>query len=290
VNSHTTIEILLGRAHLDGQSETLHHFITALAEDVESDDLFVFARADELELGRFLLLLLGREDVVVHGGELCVVDLDVLLAVLFVRLGLGEAGGADLGVGKDDGGDLVVLEVRVFELGRAEEAVAQVAAGRDGDRGQFGLAGHVAQGVDAWDGRVLVLVDDDVALLVELDVPKILQTQLARLRAAADGPEELVGRHFRAVVHDQLELFFPWVGHVGAGLDLDHLFDAWVVLVHVDSQLFVVFGERLLDHGVEFAEEGFVADEEVGFDADGVHDAGKLDGDVSCSYKYHLLW
>jgi hypothetical protein len=73
-------------------------------------------------------------------------------------------------------------------------------------------------------------------------------------------------------------------------LELDDFFDAWMLFVDDDAGFFVVFCHGLLDHRVEFAKEGGATDEHVGFDAEGVHDAGELDRDVARADKYDLLW
>lgn len=49
--------------------------------------------------------------MVEHSRELGLVDFDVGGAEFRDRFGLGEADGADLGMGKDDGGDEVVGKV-----------------------------------------------------------------------------------------------------------------------------------------------------------------------------------
>jgi hypothetical protein len=59
--------------------------------------------ADNLELGRVLSLLFwGQADVVEHGGELGVVNLDLVVAIALAGLGLSETDRADLGVREDD--------------------------------------------------------------------------------------------------------------------------------------------------------------------------------------------
>ena len=290
MNCHTAVKILLGRSHLHRHPESLHHLIDTLAQDVQADYLLLWPGTHNLKLRRLLLLLLWREDVKEHVTELRMIDFYILLAVLLYSLRFGEAGGADLGVCEDDGGDLVVLEPVVFELGRPEEAVAEFAAGGDSDGRQLSLACHVAEGIDAWDGRVLVFVDDDVASVLELEVRlQVLEAHPPGLRASADGPKELVALELRAVVGDDFELFVGRVGDGGSGLELDDFFDAWMLFVDDDPGFFVVFCHRLLDHGVESTEEGSAADEHVGFDAEGIHDASELNRDVACADEDYFL-
>jgi hypothetical protein len=290
MNCHTAVKILLGRSHLHRQPESLHHLIDTLAQDVQADHLLLWPDTHNLKLRRLLLLLLWWEDVKEHVTELRMVGFYILLAILLYSLRFGEAGGADLGVCKDDGGDLVVLEPVVFELRRSKEAVAELAAGGDSDGRQLSLSGHVAEGVDAWDGRVLVFVDDDVATVLELEVRlQVLEAHPSSLWASADGPKELVALELRAIVGDDFELFVRRVGDGGSSFELDDFFDAWMLFVDSDPSFFVMFCHRLLDHGVEFAEEGSAADEHVGFDAEGVHDAGELDRDIACADEDYFL-
>lgn len=129
VNGHTAIEVLLGSAHLHGDTEALEHLTNTKAKDVQTNHLLLGAGADKLHLGRVLGLLLGRHHAVVHGGELGVVDFDLVVAVPLAGFGLGETDGANLGVGEDDGRDVLVGELGGLQLGRAEEAVAKLATG-----------------------------------------------------------------------------------------------------------------------------------------------------------------
>lgn len=290
MNCHTAIKILLRRSHLHRHPKSLHHLIDPLAQDVQADYLLLWPDTHNLKLSRLLLLLLWREDIKEHVTELRMVDFYILLAVLFYSLRFGEAGSADLGVCEDDSGDLVVLEPVGFKLGGAEKAVTELAAGGDSDGRQLSLARHVAEGVDARDGGVLVFVDDDVAIVLELEVRlQVLEAHVTGLRASADGPKELVALELGAVVGDEFELFVGRVGDGGSGLELDDFFDAWMLFVDDDARVFVVFCHRLLDHGVEFAEEGSAADEHVGFDAEGVHDTSELDRDVACADEDDFL-
>lgn len=63
VDSHAAVEIFLRGAHLDSDAEALHHLVTTLAEDMQTDDLLVGAFAHDLELRGFFLLLFRWETV-----------------------------------------------------------------------------------------------------------------------------------------------------------------------------------------------------------------------------------
>lgn len=133
MNSNTAIEILLCSPHLHRHPESLQHLANTMTQDMQSDNLLLRPRADDLHLRGVLRLLLRGEHVVEHGGELGRVDLDLVVAEAFAGLGLREADGADFGVREDDRGDVFVGELGGFQLGRAEEAASELAAGGDGD-------------------------------------------------------------------------------------------------------------------------------------------------------------
>ena len=86
------VEVPFGRSHADGDGESLQHFVGTQAEDVATDDAFLFPYGNELH--RRLALVAGES--VVHGVELGPVDRD-RIAMKRARLGLGQADGADGG-------------------------------------------------------------------------------------------------------------------------------------------------------------------------------------------------
>lgn len=133
MNSNTIIKILLRSPHLHSNPETLRHLPNTQSQNMQTNDLLLGAGTHNLHLRGVLGLLVRGQHVVVHGGELGVVDFDLVVAEAFAGLRLGEADGADFGVREDDRGDVIVGEFGGFELGGAEEAVAQLAAGGDGD-------------------------------------------------------------------------------------------------------------------------------------------------------------
>lgn len=129
MNSHTAVKVLLRSAHLHSDAETLEHLSHSQTQDVQANNLLLRTGADQLELGRVLLLLLSRHHVVVHGREPSVVNLDLVIAVALTSFGLGETHGTDLGVGEDHRGDVVIGKLRVANFVRAEETVAELATG-----------------------------------------------------------------------------------------------------------------------------------------------------------------
>lgn len=53
--------------------------------------------------------------------------------------------------------------------------------------------------------------------------------------------------------------------------------------MQMNAQSLIFIGNRLLDHGVEMAQEGFVTYEKVSLRAKGVKHARKLNGDIACT-------
>lgn len=179
-------------------------------------------------------------------------------------------------MGEDDGGDVGVVEFCILEFRAAEEAVGEVAAGGDGDGGEFDFAADVAEGVYVVDVGVLILVCYYLAAFVLLDAC-FLETEVFDFGGAADGPEEGVeiecsffGLGIGVVEFEAFFCFFEF-GLGGVAVD--------------DEALALVFGhDFVLDHGVEGAEEFVVADEEMGFAAEVVEHACHFNGDVAGAY------
>jgi len=71
---------------------------------MQTHNSLLWADTHELHLGGVLVLLFCREDVIEHGCETGMVNLDGFLAILRDRLGLCEPYGTDFGVREDDGG------------------------------------------------------------------------------------------------------------------------------------------------------------------------------------------
>lgn len=178
-------------------------------------------------------------------------------------------------MGEDDGGNVGVVEFRVGELGATEEAIGQFAAGGDGDGGELDFAADVAEGEDGVDVGGLVVVRDDLAAGVLLDAGDG-EAEVFDFGGAADGPEE-------AVEVDGGRAGGVLVVHADPAVFAGDLFDAGLggLAVEVDADALVLGGDFCLDHGVEGAEETVVADEQVGFAAEGVEHARHFDGDVA---------
>ena len=277
MNRHARIKIPLPRPHLHRHPKPLEHLRAATPQNMQPHHLLLLARADQFIRRRRLRL--RRHHGIIHGREIRLVDLDVAVAEPVARFLLRQADGADFRVGEHHRGDVGVVQFRVLMLRPAEEAVGQLAARGDGDRGEFDFAADVAEGVDVVDVGVLVVVGDDLALLILVHAG-FVEAEVFDFRVAADGPEEAVdveggavGGGFVRVVHRHPSVvFFDDLG-------------LRAVAVDVDALAFVFFDDGLLDHGVEGAEEGFVADEEVRFAPEVVEHPGHFDGDVACTHQ-----
>jgi hypothetical protein len=170
---------------------------------------------------------------------------------------------------EDDGGDVIIAELVMVELRRTEETVGEPSSGGDGDGGQEPLAGNVADGRDAGNVRVLVLVNDDVAFGGRLDTEGF-QTEVFGVSVTADCPQE-------NVCVDGLT--GCGVNGEVSGLALDS-YDLGLT-VDFDAGVFHPGGEDVLDVMVESSEDGLTADEEMGLGSEGVEDTGEFDGDVA---------
>ncbi|KAH6610290.1 Elongation factor 1-gamma 1 [Trichoderma cornu-damae] len=280
VDSDAVVKVFLGCAHLDGNAKALQHLAASLAHDVQPNDPLFGAGDDQLVVGGALGLRVHHG--VVQGGKGRLVDLDVVPAVLFHGLRLREADGADLGMRKHDGWDVFVAELQGRELGGAEEPVREAAPGSNGDGRQLDLAGDVAERVDVVGAGVLVVVHDDVSLVVELDAG-FLQADAARQGRPADGPDEVVDVAKGALAAIGIP---AGDGQLAVGVPVDP--GGLGLPVEAHSQALVLVGDGLLDHGVKVPQEGLASDQQVGFRAEGVEHAGKLDGDVAGADNGHL--
>ena len=57
MNGNGIVQVFLGSAHLDGDAETLHGLVTALADEMDTDNLLLRASNNELVQGGFFVLL-----------------------------------------------------------------------------------------------------------------------------------------------------------------------------------------------------------------------------------------
>ena len=110
MDSNARIKVLLRSTHLHSNPKALQHLSNAQTKNMQPDDLLLGPGTDKLHFGRVLLLFLLGHDVIIHGCEPGVVDLDLVVAETLASLGFGQTDGANFGVGEDYGGNVFVGE------------------------------------------------------------------------------------------------------------------------------------------------------------------------------------
>lgn len=98
VNSDTAVKVLLSSTHLNGNTKALEHLTDTETQNVQTDNFFLGPSADKLHFGGVLGLVLSRNEVVKHGSELGMVDLDLVVAILLASLGLCETNTTNFGM------------------------------------------------------------------------------------------------------------------------------------------------------------------------------------------------
>jgi hypothetical protein len=277
VNGNTAVKVSLGSTHLDGNTEALQNLITALAKDVQTNDLLVRTFTDKLVSSGTLVF--GLHHGVVHGSEAGGVNLDGVTELL-AGLGLGKTDAADSGVGEDDRGDVGIVKVGI--LLSAEETVTETTTSGDGNGGQLGTGvANISKSVNAVNVGVLVLVDLDVVLVVSLDA-SVLQLELLNLGGTTDGPQDAVDIHS---VFTVIVLVVQLLQAITQVLKLA----LRAIGVNVKALTSVLFHNLVLDHGVESTQELVMTDEQVGLSTEVVEHASHLDSNVTSTNNSDLL-
>src|SRR5690606_34417401 len=145
------VEVLLGRAHADGDREALQHLVRPLPDDMAAHDALFLAGSDELH--HRSLLLFGER--VVHWGETRFVDAHVV-AELEPRLLFRHADSAYRRMRENDRRYEVILEMTIGHT--AVEAIRKSPSCRDRYRCKRDPAGDIANGRDVFDVRALPVV------------------------------------------------------------------------------------------------------------------------------------
>ena len=181
-------------------------------------------------------------------------------------------------LGETDAGDLGRREhgrrdERVLDHARlaAELGVGEGVPLANGDRRQRRAVRYVADGEDAVDRRLRVLVDDDVAVPAELDTD-FVEAEAERVRRAADSEHDLLGGQRRAVrqMPDEPGAGLLEVREDVPGDDADALLD-------------VGLGETVAQILVEAAQDLVAAIDDRRLDAEVRENAGELHGDVAAT-------
>lgn len=189
MNSYTSVKISLFSTHFDGDSKTLHHLINSSTVCMDTQNSLVIRfqtnYLEKTELSFGTVLNQRKEHVV----KLTSVDLNVLLAVLFGGIFLTEPDNTDRWMGEDYCGDLLVVH---FDLGfSSEKSLSEDSSATDGDWSQHKLASYVSDCVDPLDGRVLVLIDPNAAVIIKLEA-RVLETQQICIRSSSSRNQYLV--------------------------------------------------------------------------------------------------
>jgi hypothetical protein len=243
------------------------------ADDVNAEDpvgLFVAKDLDHSVCG----VDRSGPAVRLEGEDALVVRDPVLLQVL-----LGLSNGGDFRVGVDDPWDGLVVDV--------PPEACDVLDGRDAFLLRFvrqhGPCDHVADGEDAPDVRLKVLVDDDAAELVHRDA-HLLQPQPFGVRPAAGADQHdvelvLLGVPPLGRLHGQLDLAVVLKfggGHLGLQLELHAL-------------LLQGPQEGLRDLGVGAGDDGVQKFYDVHFGAEAAPDGAHLEADDAPPDDRHFL-
>ena len=163
----------------------------------------------------------------------------------------------------------MVVEFVVLVFLSTIEPVGEPSSGRDGNRCKEGLALYVTNGEDAFDVRLLPIIDDDVPLGIKLDTD-VLKAQVLCICLATDRPKDCINLDRLA----RIEMNFQ--GATTLTLDLDDI----AVSVEIDAGALHPWQEHVLQGRVKRAEDFVVARDEMCLCAQRVQYACKFDCDV----------
>lgn len=276
MDGHAVIKLRLGSAHLDRNAKALEHLVAVATEQVDTNHLLLRTSADELVSGWLLVIEHGE----VHVDKLGLVNLDVGVTKLSAGLVLGQTNRTRGGVREDGSRHIGVLELAVLELLATKETVGETTASRNGDRGEFIVTARITKRIHAGGTCVLVLVNDDVALVVRLDLSG-LEVKFLDVRGTTDGPQHAFdlerGRlTLRLVLNADLIAVARERLHLG-------------VIGKVDAVVFHLAAQVIADDGVKVAEDVLGARKDGGLGAERVEDAGQLDADVTGADHSHAF-
>lgn len=179
VDGEGGVKVGFASAHAKGNSEALDDLVGVASDEMDAEDVFVFAVDDELHGGFGFVVAESVE----HVGELGGVDIDVFVA----RAGFafGEADRSDGGMREDRTGDLIIKLACVFVS--TEDAVGELASRSDRKRRKGGAFSHITEGIDSLGGGILESIDNDVAFASDFD-PSGFEADIAGEWDAANGP------------------------------------------------------------------------------------------------------
>lgn len=158
---------------------------------------------------------------------------------------------------EDDGWHIRVVEL--VALDSAVNPVRQLSSRSDCHRRQQLLPSNISYGKDAIHVRLLILIDDDIAVLLELDAD-LVDAEIIGERVTTDREEHDVGFDgFPRVDVDGLE---EGDGKVGRGNGSNDLRDVRLG-VDLDARVLHVLLKSVLEERVERFEDLLATDEEV---------------------------
>mmetsp|Transcript_14487 Transcript_14487/g.40309 ORF Transcript_14487/g.40309 Transcript_14487/m.40309 type:complete len:355 (-) Transcript_14487:671-1735(-) len=272
VDPDRLVEILLGRSHLDGNGDSLHHFSRSVGGNVTAHDLVGGGLDNDLHHGVHFRLGEG----VGHWPEPGSKDGNVL--EFFGGFLLRIADGSELGRRKDGRGHELVVDGPVHP---PKDRVGQRVSLHEGHGCQGHAVGDVSHRVDAPDVGLRVLVDRNEGPVGD-ELRNCLQSNAFRLALAAGGVEDLFALYLIGILGsgDDGEgsvFVFDDLGRVGVEPNIDiggptHLLVN--VLAHV---------------AVESPEKEILSVHESDLGAESLHDLCKLTRNESTTHDHHPL-
>lgn len=174
--------ILRAGTVLHGQDTLGNHLTGVRAHDVDTQNAVGLLVRDHLD--HTLGISVGAGTGVGGEGEGTNVVGDARLLDLLLRL----AAPGDLGVGVDNGGDDVVVDVAVTAVHVLNSSDTLLL----GLVGQHGTVGDITNAANVGDGGAELRVDGDATALVDLDA-NVLETETLSVGLATNGDEDNIG-------------------------------------------------------------------------------------------------
>mmetsp|Transcript_12478 Transcript_12478/g.31680 ORF Transcript_12478/g.31680 Transcript_12478/m.31680 type:complete len:322 (-) Transcript_12478:824-1789(-) len=269
VDPDRRVEVLLGRSHLDGDTNALHDLPGILAHHVHADD--TVARRIHYQLHHAPLRAPGQ--CVLHRAEL---RLEYLNPAIFVHgLLLRVSHRCYRGLRENRRGDELV--VRLGGL-RVEQCIRNRHAFHEGDGGEINPVSHVAHGVNVGHVCALVFVHHDGASARQGNA-RIVQAKALDVWLPSRRVHDLV-EPLDPVVPLDLDAL-PLAIAAGAIRRPRHQSFRDAARVHPDTLLLQLVVKEAANLSVETSEDHVPPKVEVDLGPEGVEDGRKLHRDVA---------
>lgn len=178
-NIPSTADILGGSAILHGETSLGNHLTGVGTDDVDTKDTVSLGISDDLD--ETVSVVVGAGTRVGDEGVAANLVLDTsLLELLLVLTNPG-----DLGVGVDDGGNGIVVDVTVAGGNHLRDSEALIL----GLVGKHRAKGGVTNAADVGDVGLELRVNNDATAVVELDT-NVLETETLGVGATANGDKD----------------------------------------------------------------------------------------------------